>query len=87
MDERRHLGTCALSRSQLGDRPGPRRSAFWAPSDCCCGRGAVGAVVGAVQDPRKEVLPMRDLFPALIALRLNEAEQVGPVRGPGAREP
>ncbi|QDP94990.1 cell division protein FtsK [Microlunatus elymi] len=47
---------------------------------------AVGVVVlGAVQDPRKEVLPMRDLFPTRIALRVSEAEQVGLVLGQGAR--
>ncbi len=49
------------------------------------GRAVGVVVVGAVQDPRKDVLPMRDLFPTRIALRLNEAEQVGLVLGPGAR--
>ena len=49
------------------------------------GRAVGVVVVGAVQDPRKDVLPMRDLFPTRIALRLNEAEQVPLVLGPGAR--
>ena len=49
------------------------------------GRAVGVVVVGAVQDPRKDVLPMRDLFPTRIALRLNEAEQVGLVLGAGAR--
>ncbi|SDT11340.1 DNA segregation ATPase FtsK/SpoIIIE, S-DNA-T family [Friedmanniella luteola] len=49
------------------------------------GRAVGVVVVGAVQDPRKDVLPMRDLFPTRIALRLNEAEQVNLVLGPGAR--
>lgn len=49
------------------------------------GRAVGVVVVGAVQDPRKDVLPMRDLFPTRIALRLNEAEQVGLVLGPGSR--
>lgn len=49
------------------------------------GRAVGVVVVGAVQDPRKDVLPMRDLFPTRIALRLNEAEQVSLVLGPGAR--
>jgi S-DNA-T family DNA segregation ATPase FtsK/SpoIIIE len=49
------------------------------------GRAVGVVVVGAVQDPRKDVIPMRDLFPTRIALRLNEAEQVGLVLGPGAR--
>ncbi len=49
------------------------------------GRAVGVVVVGAVQDPRKDVIPMRDLFPTRIALRLNEAEQVGLVLGPGSR--
>jgi S-DNA-T family DNA segregation ATPase FtsK/SpoIIIE len=49
------------------------------------GRAAGVAVLGAVQDPRKEVLTVRDLFPTRIALRLSEAEQVNLVLGPGAR--
>ena len=49
------------------------------------GRAVGVVVVGAVQDPRKDVLPLRDLFPTRIALRVNEAEQVGLVLGPGAR--
>ncbi|GAA2109483.1 FtsK/SpoIIIE domain-containing protein [Microlunatus panaciterrae] len=49
------------------------------------GRAVGVVVIGAVQDPRKDVLPMRDLFPTRIALRLNEAEQVALVLGPGAR--
>lgn len=49
------------------------------------GRAAGVVVVGAVQDPRKEVLPMRDLFPVRIALRLNEPEDVALVLGSGAR--
>lgn len=47
---------------------------------------AVGVVVlGAVQDPRKDVLPQRDLFPTRIALRLNEPVQVNLTIGAGAR--
>lgn len=49
------------------------------------GRAVGVVVVGAVQDPRKDVLPMRDLFPTRIALRLNEAEHVNLVLGAGAR--
>lgn len=48
---------------------------------------AVGVhVVAALQDPRKEVLPARDLFPTRIALRLTEAEQCDMVLGDGARD-
>jgi S-DNA-T family DNA segregation ATPase FtsK/SpoIIIE len=47
---------------------------------------AVGVhVIAALQDPRKEVLPFRDLFPTRIGLRLTEKEQVDMVLGDGAR--
>lgn len=49
------------------------------------GRAVGVSVVGAVQDPRKEIVSMRDLFPTRVALRLTEPEQVGLVLGPGAR--
>lgn len=48
------------------------------------GRAAGVVVIGAVQDPRKEILPLRDLFPTRIALRLTEAAQVAMTFGPGA---
>jgi S-DNA-T family DNA segregation ATPase FtsK/SpoIIIE len=48
---------------------------------------AVGVhVVAAIQDPRKEVLPFRDLFPTRIALRLSEPAQVDLVLGDGMRD-
>jgi S-DNA-T family DNA segregation ATPase FtsK/SpoIIIE len=50
------------------------------------GRAVGVTVVGAVQDPRKEVVGVRDLFPTRIALRLSEAEHVGLVLGSGARD-
>jgi S-DNA-T family DNA segregation ATPase FtsK/SpoIIIE len=50
------------------------------------GRAVGVTVVGAIQDPRKEVLPARDLFPVRIALRLTESEQVHLILGPGARD-
>ena len=40
------------------------------------GRAVGVVVVGAIQDPRKDVLPQRDLFPIRIGLRLNEADHV-----------
>jgi DNA segregation ATPase FtsK/SpoIIIE, S-DNA-T family len=43
-------------------------------------------VVAALQDPRKDVLPLRDLFPTRIALALVEAEQTDLVLGRGARQ-
>jgi S-DNA-T family DNA segregation ATPase FtsK/SpoIIIE len=42
--------------------------------------------VAALQDPRKEVAALRDLFPRRIALRLTEPEQTRLVLGPGAHE-
>lgn len=50
------------------------------------GRAPGFLVVAALQDPRKDVLPFRDLFPTRIALRLTEAEQVDMVLGDGARD-
>jgi DNA segregation ATPase FtsK/SpoIIIE, S-DNA-T family len=49
------------------------------------GRTVGVVIVGAVQDPRKDVLPQRDLLTIRIGLRLNEAEHVQLVLGPGAR--
>jgi DNA segregation ATPase FtsK/SpoIIIE, S-DNA-T family len=50
------------------------------------GRAVGIIVIAALQDPRKEVLPNRDLFPTRIALRLIEAEATDMVLGPGARD-
>jgi S-DNA-T family DNA segregation ATPase FtsK/SpoIIIE len=49
------------------------------------GRAPGMCVVGAIQDPRKDVLKYRDLFPTRIALRLVEASAVDLVLGDGAR--
>jgi DNA segregation ATPase FtsK/SpoIIIE, S-DNA-T family len=43
-------------------------------------------VVGALQDPRKDVISLRNLFPTRIALRLDESDQVDMVLGDGARD-
>lgn len=50
------------------------------------GRAPGVVVVGAVQDPRKEVLPLRDLFPVRVALRMTEREQADMVLGNGAHD-
>jgi hypothetical protein len=48
---------------------------------------AVGVhVVAALQDPRKEVLPFRSLFPTRIGLRLSEASEVDLALDEGARD-
>jgi S-DNA-T family DNA segregation ATPase FtsK/SpoIIIE len=50
------------------------------------GRAVGVSVIGALQDPSKEVMSVRQLFPIRIALRLAEASQVTMVLGPGARD-
>lgn len=49
------------------------------------GRAAGVVVVAAVQDPRKESVPFRDLFTVRVALRLVEPDAVDLVLGDGAR--
>jgi S-DNA-T family DNA segregation ATPase FtsK/SpoIIIE len=50
------------------------------------GRAAGVHVIAAVQDPRKDVLPFRDLFPTRIALRLTEPGQVALVLSDDSRD-
>ena len=50
------------------------------------GRAVGYSVVAALQDPRKEVLNIRNLFPDKIALRLDEPSQADLVLGDGARD-
>ncbi len=50
------------------------------------GRAVGYSVLAALQDPRKEVLPFRDLFTYRIALRLAEDSHVDMVLGEGALE-
>jgi S-DNA-T family DNA segregation ATPase FtsK/SpoIIIE len=50
------------------------------------GRAAGFSVVAALQDPRKEVVSIRNLFPDRVAMRLDEPEQVDMVLGDGARD-
>ncbi len=50
------------------------------------GRAVGYCVVAALQDPRKEVMSIRNLFPDRIAMRLDEPEQVDMVAGDGARD-
>ena len=50
------------------------------------GRAVGYCVVAALQDPRKEVLNIRNLFPDKIALRLDGPSQVDMVLGDGARD-
>jgi S-DNA-T family DNA segregation ATPase FtsK/SpoIIIE len=50
------------------------------------GRAVGYCVVAALQDPRKDVLTIRNLFPDRIAMRLDEPEQTDMVLGEGARD-
>jgi len=50
------------------------------------GRSVGVCVVGALQDPRKDVISLRNLFSTRIALRLDESDQVDMVLGDGARD-
>ncbi len=50
------------------------------------GRAVGYCVVAALQDPRKEVMSIRNLFPDRIAMRLDEPEQVDMVLGDGASD-
>ncbi|MEV0250115.1 FtsK/SpoIIIE domain-containing protein [Nocardia sp. NPDC050712] len=50
------------------------------------GRAAAVSVVAALQDPSKETMPNRQLFPVRIGLRLDEPTQTSMVHGQGARD-
>jgi len=50
------------------------------------GRAPGVCVIGQIQDPRKQILDCRHLFPIKIAMRLDEPEQVDMVLGEGVRE-
>ncbi|KAA0016070.1 FtsK/SpoIIIE domain-containing protein [Antrihabitans cavernicola] len=50
------------------------------------GRAVGVSVVAAVQDPSKDVVPLRQLFPIRIALRMAESTQTTMILGPGAVE-
>jgi DNA segregation ATPase FtsK/SpoIIIE, S-DNA-T family len=50
------------------------------------GRAPGVCVIGQIQDPRKQIIDCRHLFPIKIAMRLDEPEQVDMVLGEGVRE-
>ncbi|MFI9506197.1 FtsK/SpoIIIE domain-containing protein [Nocardia sp. NPDC052566] len=50
------------------------------------GRAAAVSVVAALQDPSKETMPNRQLFPVRIGLRLDEPTQNAMVHGQGAKD-
>ncbi|SDP96635.1 DNA segregation ATPase FtsK/SpoIIIE, S-DNA-T family [Actinopolyspora xinjiangensis] len=49
-------------------------------------RAVGGRVVAATQEPTKDVIPMRGLFPTTVALRLEEASYVDMALGEGVRD-
>jgi S-DNA-T family DNA segregation ATPase FtsK/SpoIIIE len=75
----------AALTAYLSDRDAKRRVTAALSLLLSQGRAVGVAVVGAIQDPRKETLPLRDLFPTRIALRLTEPDQVTWALGHGAR--
>jgi S-DNA-T family DNA segregation ATPase FtsK/SpoIIIE len=50
------------------------------------GRANAVCVVGALQDPRREVMTLRSLFPDKVGLRLDSPTEVDMVLGDSARE-
>ncbi|SIK18187.1 FtsK/SpoIIIE domain-containing protein [Mycobacteroides abscessus] len=50
------------------------------------GRAVGISVVGAIQDPSKDALPLRQLFTVRIGLRMTEASQTAMILGQGARD-
>jgi hypothetical protein len=88
----RRVTLAALSLSTARVRP---RSSWPGPSGPARRRCALETVeivvttpdrLGALQDPRKDVISLRNLFSTRIALRLDESDQVDMVLGDGARD-
>ncbi|WP_083895983.1 FtsK/SpoIIIE domain-containing protein [Nocardia jiangxiensis] len=50
------------------------------------GRAAAVTVIAALQDPAKDTMPNRQLFPVRVGLRLDEPNQTTMVHGQGARD-
>ena len=67
-----------------GASAGPRRAQRAALTTQ--GRAVGYSVIAALQDPRKVLLSIRNLFPDRIAMRLDEPEQMDMVLGDGARD-
>jgi DNA segregation ATPase FtsK/SpoIIIE, S-DNA-T family len=76
----------AALTAYLTDREAKKRIAAALSLLLSQGRAVGVLVIAALQDPRKDVLPARDLFPTRIALRVSEPEHVGLVLGQGARD-
>jgi S-DNA-T family DNA segregation ATPase FtsK/SpoIIIE len=75
----------AVLTAYLGDRKTKDRIRAALSLLLTQGRAVGVHVIAAVQDPRKEIVAFRDLFPTRVALRMTEPEQVDLVLGDGAR--
>lgn len=76
----------ALLTAYLPDRKLRERAERALAALATQGRAPGVVLVAALQDPRKEVLGLRNLFPTKIGMRLDEKTQVDMVLGDGARE-
>lgn len=76
----------AALTAYIGDRDLKKRADSALQLLLSQGRAAGVLVVAALQDPGKDVLPYRDLFPSRIGLRLLEDVQVDMVLGRSARQ-
>ncbi|WP_232303954.1 FtsK/SpoIIIE domain-containing protein [Pseudofrankia sp. DC12] len=77
LDELAHAASYAPSAIR-------QRVALSVPLLLAEGRAPGFVVVAGVQDPRKETVPFRDLFPTRVALRMTEAGQADLVLGRGS---
>jgi len=75
----------AALTSYVTDRDAKRRISAALSLLLSQGRAVGVSVVAAIQDPRKETLPSRDLFPTRVGLRMVDGDQVDMVLGDGAR--
>ncbi len=75
----------AALTAYVADRDAKRRISSALALLLSQGRAVGVSVVAAIQDPRKETLPSRDLFPTRVGLRMVDGDQVDMVLGDGAR--
>jgi S-DNA-T family DNA segregation ATPase FtsK/SpoIIIE len=75
----------AALTAYVSDRDAKRRISSALSLLLSQGRAVGVSVVAAIQDPRKETLPSRDLFPTRVGLRMVDGDQVDMVLGDGAR--
>ncbi|MFF0493599.1 FtsK/SpoIIIE domain-containing protein [Nocardia sp. NPDC004068] len=75
----------AASLSSYADRADQERFRQLTGQLLSKGRAAAVSVVAALQDPSKETMPNRQLFPVRVGLRLDEPTQTTMVHGQGSR--